>query len=198
MCPVSCVQNRGPDEVQVPDSQCSTDCAPAAAETCNLEVCPARYDVYGGGKISTFLLFSTSGARPHRWSASESANCSAICGPGQARRVVRCVQTKAGQDVEVDPGLCLQLRRPPDSVPCVVDVCPIGWESEGAVKKKKSFEISSGFLYPDNLTFDLDICLTCFSPGPACAQVRSVPVHRHPCVCLESCRQPVFQNLRRR
>uniref|UniRef100_A0A8C4IX19 A disintegrin and metalloproteinase with thrombospondin motifs 13 n=1 Tax=Dicentrarchus labrax TaxID=13489 RepID=A0A8C4IX19_DICLA len=66
-----------------------------------------------------------------RWRVSEPGECSAVCGPGEAKRVVSCVQPQDGQDVEVDQSFCSKQIKPPDSVPCVVDVCPIGWESKG-------------------------------------------------------------------
>eukprot|EP00064_Thunnus_orientalis_P006589 superscaffoldBa00000692_g6607 len=68
---------------------------------------------------------------PPRWRVSEPGECSAVCGPGEAKRVVSCVRSEEGQDVEVDQGFCSNQIKPPDSVRCVVDVCPIGWESKG-------------------------------------------------------------------
>lgn len=57
-----------------------------------------------------------------------------MCGPGEAKRVVSCVRPEDGQDVEIDQSFCSKQIKPPDSVHCVVDVCPIGWESKGEVK----------------------------------------------------------------
>lgn len=71
-----------------------------------------------------------------RWRVSEPGDCSAVCGPGEAKRSVSCVRSEDGQDVEVERNLCSEQMRPPDSVPCVVDVCPIGWESKGEVLLK--------------------------------------------------------------
>lgn len=71
--------------------------------------------------------------RVRRWHVSEEAECSAVCGPGEARRLVTCVRPEDGQDVEVDQSFCAKQLRPPDFVRCVVDVCPIGWESKGEV-----------------------------------------------------------------
>ncbi|XP_061586202.1 A disintegrin and metalloproteinase with thrombospondin motifs 13 [Cololabis saira] len=107
MRPVRCVQKRGSDLVPVPDSECSSDTAPPTTERCNLQHCPAR------------------------WHVSEPGACSAVCGPGEAKRAVSCVRPEDGQDVEVDEGFCSTHMKPPESVPCVVDVCPIGWESKG-------------------------------------------------------------------
>ncbi|XP_019949577.2 A disintegrin and metalloproteinase with thrombospondin motifs 13 [Paralichthys olivaceus] len=102
-----CVQKQGADVMTVPDSECSPDTAPPAVERCNRQYCPAR------------------------WRVSEPGECSAVCGPGEAKLAVSCVRPEAGQDVEVDHSFCSKQIKPPDSVPCVVDVCPIGWESEG-------------------------------------------------------------------
>ncbi|XP_070759988.1 A disintegrin and metalloproteinase with thrombospondin motifs 13 [Enoplosus armatus] len=105
--PVRCVQKHGADVVKVPDSECPPDTAPDTVEKCSLQHCPAR------------------------WRVSEPGECSAVCGPGEAKRVVSCVRPEDGQDVEVDQSFCSKQIKPPDSVPCVVDVCPIGWESKG-------------------------------------------------------------------
>ncbi|KAM9391509.1 A disintegrin and metalloproteinase with thrombospondin motifs 13 [Pholidichthys leucotaenia] len=104
--PVRCVQKQGSDLVKVSDSECP-DTAPQPVEKCNLPHCPAR------------------------WRVSEPGDCSAVCGPGEARRNVSCVRPEDGQDVEVDQRFCSKQIKPPDAVPCVVDVCPIGWESNG-------------------------------------------------------------------
>ncbi|XP_034547279.1 A disintegrin and metalloproteinase with thrombospondin motifs 13 isoform X1 [Notolabrus celidotus] len=105
--PVRCVQKHRADVLKVPDSECGTDDVPNAVEECNLQHCPAR------------------------WHVSEPGECSAVCGPGEAKRVVTCVRPEDGQDVEVDQSFCSKEIKPSDSVPCVVDVCPIGWESTG-------------------------------------------------------------------
>ncbi|KAM7416283.1 hypothetical protein PAMA_018380 [Pampus argenteus] len=105
--PVRCVQKHGANVVKVPDSECLPDSAPNAVEKCNLQLCPAR------------------------WHVSEPGECSAVCGPGEAKRIVSCVQSEGSQDVEVDQSFCSNQIRPPDSVACVVDVCPIGWDSKG-------------------------------------------------------------------
>ncbi|XP_070690275.1 A disintegrin and metalloproteinase with thrombospondin motifs 13 [Pempheris klunzingeri] len=105
--PVRCVQKHEADVVKVPDSECPPDTAPNAVEKCNLQHCPAR------------------------WLVSEPGECSAVCGPGEAERNVSCVRPEDGQDVEVDQSFCSKQLKPLDFVPCVVDVCPIGWESKG-------------------------------------------------------------------
>uniref|UniRef100_A0A3B5MAN1 Peptidase M12B domain-containing protein n=1 Tax=Xiphophorus couchianus TaxID=32473 RepID=A0A3B5MAN1_9TELE len=110
---VRCVQKRESDVVKVPDSECSADTAPHPLEKCNLHHCPAR------------------------WSVSEPGNCSAVCGPGEAERNVSCIRQEDGLDVEVDHSYCLNQIKPPYSVPCVVDVCPIGWDSKVEVTSKR-------------------------------------------------------------
>lgn len=70
-----------------------------------------------------------------RWQISEPGDCSAVCGPGEAHRPVSCVRFHLGADSEVDESLCLH-PKPSERVPCVVDVCPIGWETHGKVKQK--------------------------------------------------------------
>ncbi|XP_054466491.1 A disintegrin and metalloproteinase with thrombospondin motifs 13 [Anoplopoma fimbria] len=105
--PVRCVQVHGADVVKVSDSECPPESAPDTVEKCNLQHCPAR------------------------WRVSEPGECSAVCGPGEAKRVVSCVWPENGQDVEVDQSVCSLQNKPTDSVPCVVDVCPIGWQSKG-------------------------------------------------------------------
>lgn len=65
---------------------------------------------------------------------TEPGECSALCGPGEAKRNVSCVRPENGQDTEVDHSFCSNQLRPLDFVPCVVHVCPIGWESTAEVK----------------------------------------------------------------
>ncbi|TNN86550.1 A disintegrin and metalloproteinase with thrombospondin motifs 13 [Liparis tanakae] len=108
--PVRCVRILGADVVKVSNSECPTDTAPHTVDKCNLQHCPAR------------------------WRASEPGECSAVCGPGEAKRDVSCVRPEDGQDVEVDQRLCSSQIKPTDAVPCVVDVCPIGWQSKGEVE----------------------------------------------------------------
>ncbi|TSL97353.1 A disintegrin and metalloproteinase with thrombospondin motifs 13 [Bagarius yarrelli] len=105
---VTCMQKRRMGTVALPDSECSQMTKPAETETCNTQLCPAR------------------------WQISESGECSAVCGPGEAYRSVSCVRSHRGADLEVDKSLCLQ-PKPSESVSCVVDVCPIGWEKSGKV-----------------------------------------------------------------
>ncbi|XP_041956256.1 A disintegrin and metalloproteinase with thrombospondin motifs 13 isoform X4 [Alosa sapidissima] len=99
---VRCVQS----QAEVPASLCPQDPVPATVGMCATQPCPAR------------------------WRVSDPGVCSAVCGPGEARRNVSCVRVQRGQETEVDGSMCAE-PRPLDSVPCVVDVCPIGWETMG-------------------------------------------------------------------
>ncbi|XP_037338598.2 A disintegrin and metalloproteinase with thrombospondin motifs 13 isoform X2 [Pungitius pungitius] len=105
--PVRCVQRHGAAVTKVSDAECSPHTAPDAGEKCNLQRCPAR------------------------WRVSEPGECLAVCGPGEARRNVSCVRPEGGRDVEVDDMFCSSAIKPTDYVPCVVDVCPIGWQFKG-------------------------------------------------------------------
>ncbi|XP_078105734.1 A disintegrin and metalloproteinase with thrombospondin motifs 13 [Sander vitreus] len=116
--PVRCVQKHGADVEKIPDSKCPPDTAPNTVEKCNLQHCPAR------------------------WRVSEPGECSAVCGPGEAKRIVSCVRPEDSQDVEVDQSFCSLQIKPPDSVPCVVDVCPIGWESKGEEQPMLKSDVS--------------------------------------------------------
>lgn len=44
--PVKCVQTHGAEVVKVPDSECPPEAAPNAVEKCNMQHCPARYNVH--------------------------------------------------------------------------------------------------------------------------------------------------------
>ncbi|XP_077570591.1 A disintegrin and metalloproteinase with thrombospondin motifs 13 [Stigmatopora nigra] len=100
---VTCVQKHGADLVKVRDSDCPLDSAPNTVEKCQLQLCPAR------------------------WYVSKVGNCSAVCGPGEVLRKVSCVRQVDNKDIEVNESFCSN-QRPPESVPCVVDVCPTGWD----------------------------------------------------------------------
>lgn len=102
---VTCVQKQGTVKVELPDSDCTLDSKPQTTESCNPQICPAR------------------------WQVSEPAECSAVCGPGEAQRTVSCVRSHHGSDSEVDQNLCSG-PKPTEHVPCVVDVCPVGWDSQ--------------------------------------------------------------------
>ncbi|XP_061527353.1 A disintegrin and metalloproteinase with thrombospondin motifs 13 [Phycodurus eques] len=101
---VTCVQKHGADVAKVGESDCPADAAPDAVEKCHLRLCPAR------------------------WRVREAGDCSAVCGPGEVQRNVSCVRQDDSREVEVDESFCSSQIRPPESAPCVVDVCPIGWD----------------------------------------------------------------------
>uniref|UniRef100_A0A3B3QV97 ADAM metallopeptidase with thrombospondin type 1 motif 13 n=1 Tax=Paramormyrops kingsleyae TaxID=1676925 RepID=A0A3B3QV97_9TELE len=110
--PVRCVQMKGEERVERPASECPQNWVPLAISTCNTVPCPVR------------------------WRVSEPGECSAVCGPGEAWRAVTCVRTERDVDSHVDDTLCLQSERPPSTVPCVVNICPVGWETEAEVQGK--------------------------------------------------------------
>uniref|UniRef100_A0A3P9JHV4 ADAM metallopeptidase with thrombospondin type 1 motif, 13 n=1 Tax=Oryzias latipes TaxID=8090 RepID=A0A3P9JHV4_ORYLA len=96
---------------------------------------------------------------PPRWMAGKFGTCSASCGGGVRVRPVRCVQKQGSDVVKVSDSECsadnapsttekcslqncparwrvseaanCSAVKPSDSVACVVDVCPIGWDSKG-------------------------------------------------------------------
>ncbi|XP_050972765.1 A disintegrin and metalloproteinase with thrombospondin motifs 13 isoform X2 [Labeo rohita] len=105
---VTCVQKQGTVKVKLPASDCTLDSKPQTTESCNPQICPAR------------------------WQVSEPGECSAVCGPGEAQRTVSCVRSHHGSDSEVDQNLCSE-PKPPEHIPCVVDVCPVGWDSQSKV-----------------------------------------------------------------
>ncbi|KAJ8379622.1 hypothetical protein SKAU_G00004000, partial [Synaphobranchus kaupii] len=112
--PVQCVQRQEEVTEEVPALKCPQDSAPRSKEPCNPQLCPAR------------------------WRVSEPGKCLAVCGRGEARHNVSCVRPEKGADVRVDSSLCPQSTRPADTVPCVVDVCPIGWEMNGKTLFKRN------------------------------------------------------------
>ncbi|KAJ8263356.1 hypothetical protein COCON_G00158130 [Conger conger] len=105
--PVQCVQKQEEGTVEVSALQCPQASAPNSTEPCSPQPCPAS------------------------WQVSEPGKCSAVCGQGEARQVVSCVRMEKGVEVQVDSSLCPEATRPADSLPCVVDVCPIGWKTNG-------------------------------------------------------------------
>ncbi|XP_005990670.1 A disintegrin and metalloproteinase with thrombospondin motifs 13 isoform X2 [Latimeria chalumnae] len=101
---IHCVSKERGSALPVAHSRCSKTPKPASAAPCNAEPCPVR------------------------WRVLESGRCSAICGPGTAERSVICIQTLNELDVEVEDALCPAVEKPPARVPCVVNVCPLGWD----------------------------------------------------------------------
>uniref|UniRef100_A0A8C5U0G8 ADAM metallopeptidase with thrombospondin type 1 motif 13 n=2 Tax=Malurus cyaneus samueli TaxID=2593467 RepID=A0A8C5U0G8_9PASS len=54
--------------------------------------------------------------------------CSAVCGTGVAQQNLSCVQFRDGLETVVDDSLCPAEEKPLSLVPCVVNVCPLGWD----------------------------------------------------------------------
>ncbi|KAM6243679.1 A disintegrin and metalloproteinase with thrombospondin motifs 13 isoform 3-T3 [Porphyrio hochstetteri] len=67
---------------------------------------------------------------PYRWKISQAAECSAVCGTGVAQQNLTCVQFRDGLETVVDDSLCPAEEKPLPVVPCVVNVCPLGWDKE--------------------------------------------------------------------
>ncbi|XP_035197564.1 A disintegrin and metalloproteinase with thrombospondin motifs 13 isoform X1 [Oxyura jamaicensis] len=66
----------------------------------------------------------------YRWKISQTDECSAICGTGIAQQNLTCVQLHNGLETVVDDSLCPAEEKPLSVVPCVVNVCPLGWDKE--------------------------------------------------------------------
>uniref|UniRef100_A0A8B9FW87 ADAM metallopeptidase with thrombospondin type 1 motif 13 n=1 Tax=Amazona collaria TaxID=241587 RepID=A0A8B9FW87_9PSIT len=65
---------------------------------------------------------------PFRWKMSQIGECSAACGTGVAQQNLTCVQFRGGLETVVDDSLCPAEEKPLSIVPCVVNVCPSGWD----------------------------------------------------------------------
>uniref|UniRef100_A0A8C0EY16 ADAM metallopeptidase with thrombospondin type 1 motif 13 n=1 Tax=Bubo bubo TaxID=30461 RepID=A0A8C0EY16_BUBBB len=63
-----------------------------------------------------------------RRSGQNSSECSAVCGTGVAQQNLTCVQFHDGLETVVDDSLCPAEEKPLSVVPCVVNVCPLGWD----------------------------------------------------------------------
>ncbi|KAF2978949.1 hypothetical protein EK904_014492, partial [Melospiza melodia maxima] len=66
----------------------------------------------------------------YRWKMSQRDECSAVCGTGVAQQNLTCVQFHDGLETVVDDSLCPAEDKPLSLVPCVVNVCPLGWDKE--------------------------------------------------------------------
>uniref|UniRef100_A0A8C0EWL1 ADAM metallopeptidase with thrombospondin type 1 motif 13 n=1 Tax=Bubo bubo TaxID=30461 RepID=A0A8C0EWL1_BUBBB len=62
------------------------------------------------------------------WKMSHIGECSAVCGTGVAQQNLTCVQFHDGLETVVDDSLCPAEEKPLSVVPCVVNVCPLGWD----------------------------------------------------------------------
>ncbi|RMB93373.1 hypothetical protein DUI87_30068 [Hirundo rustica rustica] len=83
----------------------------------------------------------------YRWKMSQRDECSAVCGTGVARQNLSCVQFRAGLETVVDDSLCPAEEKPLSLVPCVVNVCPLGWD-KGSCSLLSSEEEDAHFLQP--------------------------------------------------
>ncbi|XP_039620349.1 A disintegrin and metalloproteinase with thrombospondin motifs 13 [Polypterus senegalus] len=102
---IYCARDAGAQEEALPDEDCGHLPQPEAFEGCGTAACPPR------------------------WSVSHLGNCSAICGPGVTPQTSICVQSVDGSDIEVDHAMCPPTEKPLEFLPCVVSVCPVGWDS---------------------------------------------------------------------
>uniref|UniRef100_A0A452HFX3 Peptidase M12B domain-containing protein n=1 Tax=Gopherus agassizii TaxID=38772 RepID=A0A452HFX3_9SAUR len=103
---VRCVKKEGGLILTLPDSKCTDSPKPASTKACSTEPCPIR------------------------WKESEPGKCSAICGVGVTQQNVTCVQILDGLETTVDDSLCPAEEKPLAFVPCVVNICPLGWNTQ--------------------------------------------------------------------
>ncbi|XP_075762079.1 A disintegrin and metalloproteinase with thrombospondin motifs 13 isoform X1 [Pelodiscus sinensis] len=103
---VRCMKKEGGLVLTLPDSKCLDAPKPASTEACSTELCPVR------------------------WKESEPGKCSASCGLGVSQQNVTCVRVLDGLETTVDNSLCLEDEKPPTFVPCVVNICPLGWNTK--------------------------------------------------------------------
>uniref|UniRef100_A0A8C3IAL8 ADAM metallopeptidase with thrombospondin type 1 motif 13 n=1 Tax=Chrysemys picta bellii TaxID=8478 RepID=A0A8C3IAL8_CHRPI len=102
---VRCMKKEGGLILTLPDSKCTDAPKPASTKACSTEPCPIR------------------------WKESELGKCSAICGVGVTQQNVTCVQILDGLETTVDDSLCPAEEKPLAFVPCVVNICPLGWNT---------------------------------------------------------------------
>uniref|UniRef100_A0A5F8GFD4 Peptidase M12B domain-containing protein n=1 Tax=Monodelphis domestica TaxID=13616 RepID=A0A5F8GFD4_MONDO len=102
---VSCVKVEGNLTLTLPESYCKASLQPTATETCNPQPCLTR------------------------WKVSEPGPCSSVCGLGLAQRNVTCMEEGDGLEGLVDDSLCSMEEKPSHLLPCVVTVCPLGWNT---------------------------------------------------------------------
>ncbi|XP_026542486.1 A disintegrin and metalloproteinase with thrombospondin motifs 13 [Notechis scutatus] len=117
-------------------SQCSVTCG-----TGTLQVRYSCFDQARGETVEDFYCVkmpkppsrretcAVKRCQPH-WKKSQLARCSAVCGLGVATWHVTCVQAVDGLESTVDERLCPAGQKPPAFMPCTVDVCPLGWNTE--------------------------------------------------------------------
>ncbi|XP_069465451.1 A disintegrin and metalloproteinase with thrombospondin motifs 13 isoform X2 [Ambystoma mexicanum] len=118
---VQCVQDQLGTEELLADEDCRHVPRPKRVVPCNQQPCPPR------------------------WTASEPGPCSAICGSGVAERNLSCVQFNAGVEWIVEDTQCEDQEKPPALVQCVVNICPLGWNSakENLLLRNESAEVTA-------------------------------------------------------
>ncbi|XP_040461205.1 A disintegrin and metalloproteinase with thrombospondin motifs 13 isoform X4 [Falco naumanni] len=87
----------------------------------------------------------------YRWKMSQIGECSAVCGTGVAQQNLTCVQFRDGSESVVDDSLCPAEEKPLSIVPCVVNVCPLGWDKEEDAQLLQTSE-SLGHIQLENRT----------------------------------------------
>ncbi|XP_062496955.1 A disintegrin and metalloproteinase with thrombospondin motifs 13 isoform X1 [Pezoporus occidentalis] len=87
----------------------------------------------------------------YRWKMSQIGECSAACGTGAAQQNLTCVQFRGGLETVVDDSLCPAEEKPLSIVPCVVNVCPLGWGKEEDAHVLQTLE-SLGHIQLENQT----------------------------------------------
>ncbi|XP_026715926.1 A disintegrin and metalloproteinase with thrombospondin motifs 13 isoform X1 [Athene cunicularia] len=87
----------------------------------------------------------------YRWKMSHIGECSAVCGTGVAQQNLSCVQFHDGLETVVDDSLCPAEEKPLSIVPCVVNVCPLGWDKVEDAHLLQTLE-SLGHIQPENRT----------------------------------------------
>uniref|UniRef100_A0A670KJM5 ADAM metallopeptidase with thrombospondin type 1 motif 13 n=1 Tax=Podarcis muralis TaxID=64176 RepID=A0A670KJM5_PODMU len=102
---VYCAKEERGLNVTLPDSECVDAPKPSAVESCNTEMCLPR------------------------WKESEPGQCSAICGLGVAPVNLTCVQLWDGVESTMDASLCPADEKPLAFVSCMVNICPLGWNT---------------------------------------------------------------------
>uniref|UniRef100_A0A670KEL6 ADAM metallopeptidase with thrombospondin type 1 motif 13 n=1 Tax=Podarcis muralis TaxID=64176 RepID=A0A670KEL6_PODMU len=97
----------------------------------------------GEGEAHCFLAPHSIWPRPFcngcyflsRWKESEPGQCSAICGLGVAPVNLTCVQLWDGVESTMDASLCPADEKPLAFVSCMVNICPLGWNTVCVMRK---------------------------------------------------------------
>ncbi|XP_072488956.1 A disintegrin and metalloproteinase with thrombospondin motifs 13 isoform X2 [Notamacropus eugenii] len=125
---VSCVKVEGNLTLMLPESYCKPSLQPTATEICNPQLCLTR------------------------WKVSEPGPCSSACGLGLAQRNVTCIQEGDGLEDPVDDRLCSVEEKPSPLLPCVVTVCPLGWNTHESGSFLEEAMDQLGSFWKENLT----------------------------------------------